>query len=131
MKRACITGGNSLIPCSDGGVAVPGTSRCRAHTRKGSSRWAQYAAQHPEQAAYYRSAAWRERRAAFLRDNPTCVALGCGRKATHADHIFNIAAGAGFEGPLQALCAAHHRRKTLNESHLGMKRAAARRRKRG
>jgi 5-methylcytosine-specific restriction endonuclease McrA len=118
------------VACITCGRPVPyGKSRCPLHTFQSSSRWAQYAAHHPDRAAYYSSPGWRERRAAFLRDNPTCVVLGCARKATHADHIFNIAAGAGFDGPLQALCAAHHRRKTLNESHLGMKRAAARRKR--
>jgi len=51
MPRACISGSTPLNPHSDNGIAVPGTSRCRAHTRTG-SRWAQYAAQHPEQAVY-------------------------------------------------------------------------------
>jgi hypothetical protein len=110
---------------------APGKSRCPAHTSKSSSRWARYAEQHPEQAAFYKSAGWRERRARHLAENPTCVVLGCGRKATHADHVLNLASGGTFGGPLQSLCAEHHRQKTLNESHLGMKRAAARRRERG
>jgi 5-methylcytosine-specific restriction endonuclease McrA len=128
MPRACISDSTPLNPHSDGGIAVPGTSRCRAHTRQyRGSRWAQYAAQHPEQAAYYASAGWRERRAAHLRDNPDCVV--CGRPARHVDHVLNIAAGGDLGGPLQSLCIEHHRQKTLAESHLGMKRAAARRRR--
>jgi hypothetical protein len=44
--RQCIQGwrGN----CSDGGRAVPGTSRCRAHSAKGG--WAAYGVKHPERA---------------------------------------------------------------------------------
>jgi hypothetical protein len=54
--------------------------------------------------------------------------LGCGRKATNADHIVNLASGGTFDGPLQSLCADHHRLKTQNESKEGNRRAAARRR---
>ena len=118
IPRACITCGRPVYGRR---------SRCAAHTSKSSSRWAQYAAQHPEQAAFYASAGWRERRARHLADNPDCVV--CGRPARHVDHVINIAAGGSLGGPLQSLCAEHHRQKTLAESHLGMKRAAARRRK--
>jgi 5-methylcytosine-specific restriction endonuclease McrA len=116
------------VACITCGRPVPyGKSRCPAHTFQSSSRWAQHAAQHPERAAYYSSAAWRERRAAWLRDNPTCAV--CGQKATAADHIVNLASGGLFDGPLQSLCKEHHRQKTQAESKLGNKRAAARRRR--
>ena len=74
-----------------------------------------------------KSAAWRERRARHLADNPDCVV--CGRPARHVDHVINIAAGGSLGGPLQSLCAEHHRQKTQVESKLGNKRAAARRRR--
>jgi 5-methylcytosine-specific restriction enzyme A len=119
MLRACITCGRP--------VPYP-KSRCPRHTPKSSSRWAQYAAQHPEQAALYKSAGWREQRARHLADHPDCVV--CGRPAGHVDHVINLAAGGRFDGPIQSLCTEHHRQKTLAESHLGMKRAAARRRQR-
>jgi hypothetical protein len=124
MPRACIGGSG---PCADGGVAVPGQSRCRNHIGKGG--WAQYALKHPDRAAFYASAGWRERRARHLLDNPTCVVLGCGQEATHADHVLNLASGGTFGGPLQSLCADHHKQKTQAESKLGNKRAAARRRR--
>jgi hypothetical protein len=118
------------VACITCGRPVPyGKSRCPAHTSKSSSRWAQYAAEHPEQAAYYASAGWRERRARHLTENPTCVVLGCGRKATHADHVLNLASGGTFDGPLQSHCTEHQRQKTQAESKLGNKRAAARRRR--
>lgn len=124
MPRACIGGSG---PCSDNGFAVPGTSRCRNHS--GKSRWGLYAARHPERSAFYRSPAWRAMREAHLKANPWCVV--CGRPANHADHITNFASGGREDGPLQSLCADHHRAKTLAESHRGMKRAAARRKQRG
>jgi 5-methylcytosine-specific restriction endonuclease McrA len=116
-KTACITCG-ALLPY--------GRSRCAAHTSKSSSRWAEHAARNPLQAAYYSSAAWRERRGRHLLDNPDCVI--CGQKATHVDHIVNIASGGTLGDPLQSLCVKHHRQKTQAESKLGNKRAAARRR---
>ncbi len=44
MPRACIVG----FRCSDGGIAVAGTSRCSAHTAP--SGWGRYMAEHPERA---------------------------------------------------------------------------------
>jgi 5-methylcytosine-specific restriction endonuclease McrA len=118
MPGTCITCGRPI---------APGKSRCPAHTPKSSSRWAVYAAQHPEQAAYYSSAGWRERRGAHLLANPNCVV--CGRPARHADHVINIASGGTLGGPLQSLCKEHHAAKTQAESKQGNRRAAARRRK--
>jgi 5-methylcytosine-specific restriction protein A len=126
MPYGMITMAEIRVACITCGRPVPfGKSRCPAHTSKSSSRWALYAAQHPEQARYYRSAAWRERRGAHLIANPSCVV--CGQPARHVDHVINIAAGGSLDGLLQSLCTRHHRRKTLAESHVGMKRAAARR----
>ena len=127
LPRACIVAGGSTIPCSDGGIAVPGQSRCRAHMYK--HGWGKYALKHPDRAAFYVSPGWRERRAAWLRDNPDCVV--CGKPATAADHITNLASGGTVGGPLQSLCAEHHKAKTQAESKQGNKRAAARRRQAG
>lgn len=63
---------------------------------------------------FYSTSAWRRFRAAILRARPICQVEGCGRTATHVDHVVAIAAG----GPLldaagvQALCAQHHSSKT-------------------
>lgn len=105
IPRACITCGKAVYG---------GRSRCPAHTWKSSSRWAQYAAEHPDRASFYRSGGWRERRARHLLENPDCVI--CGQPATAVDHIINLASGGTFDGPLQSLCTEHHRRKTQNES---------------
>lgn len=120
--RACIGGRG---PCADGGIAVPGQSRCRNHMAK--HGWGKYALKHPERAAFYASAGWRERRARHLFSNPFCVV--CGEKATAADHIINLASGGTFDGPLQSLCADHHKVKTQQESKEGNRRAAAARRR--
>jgi hypothetical protein len=122
LPRACIGG---LGPCS--GYALPGRSRCLAHSRK-SDGWAKYAAKHPDRSAFYRSERWRALRDAQLHEHPDCVV--CGQRARHADHIVPLSAGGDFGGPLQSLCKEHHRRKTQNESKAGNKRAAARRRQR-
>jgi 5-methylcytosine-specific restriction endonuclease McrA len=113
--RACITCGRP---------SLAGASRCLAHSSK--NGWARYAAKHPDRAAYYASGHWRERRRRWLLDNPNCVV--CGEKATHVDHVLNLAGGGSLDGPLQSLCKEHHRRKTQNESKEGNRRAAARRR---
>src|SRR4029450_6867515 len=74
------------VACITCGRPVPyGKSRCPAHTFKSSSRWAQSPAHHPEQAEYYSSAGWRERRGAHLLANPDCVV--CERPARHVDHV--------------------------------------------
>jgi 5-methylcytosine-specific restriction endonuclease McrA len=119
LIRVCITCGRP---------ALPGRSRCLAHSSKGASGWARYSAQHPARAQFYASPHWRERRAAWLRDNPDCVV--CGQKATHGDHVTNLAAGGSTSGPLQSLCADHHKLKTQEESKRGNRAAAARRRRR-
>jgi 5-methylcytosine-specific restriction endonuclease McrA len=123
LPRACIGGPG---PCS--GYALPGRSRCAAHSPKNSG-WAKYASQHPERAALYASPWWRERRNDQLRDFPDC--LVCGRPAKHADHVVAIALGGRADGPLQSLCAKHHRAKSQEESKEGNRRAAARRRQQG
>lgn len=87
--------------------------------------WARYKQQHPDRVALYSGEGWRVRRSEHLAANPTCVV--CGRRAVHADHIINLAAGGTFDGELQSMCEPHHRQKTLRESHEGMKRAAQRR----
>jgi 5-methylcytosine-specific restriction enzyme A len=121
MPRTCIGGSG---PCADGGRAVAGASRCRNHI--GKSGWARYKIAHPARTAFYASPYWRVRRAEHLAANPTCVV--CGQPANHADHVTNLASGGREDGPLQSLCEEHHRRKTLAESHPGVKRSAARRR---
>ena len=121
MPRACIVG----FRCSDGGIAVAGTSRCSAHTAP--SGWGRYMAEHPERAAFYRGGGWRAARERHLAANPGCAV--CGAVATVVDHIRPRAEGGADLDPgnLQSLCQVHSQAKTTQEGHRGMQRKAQRR----
>ncbi len=84
LKRACIRYGPK---CSDGGVAVPGTSRCRAHTN---SNWGR--SKHPY-SSVYKSQQWVELRKRVLREEPTCAVEGCTERSTSVDHIVSLGNG--------------------------------------
>jgi 5-methylcytosine-specific restriction endonuclease McrA len=72
--RRCIGG---FGPCS--GYAIPGTSRCRAHTR---TNWHRRASAPRD----YSSGEYRRNRAKILEGNPMCH--WCGQiPATTADHV--------------------------------------------
>jgi 5-methylcytosine-specific restriction endonuclease McrA len=75
------------------------------------------------------SPAWRLARSEQLAREPNCRLSGA--KASAVDHIVSIAeGGADLDlANLRSLCKRHHGRKSLDESHRGMKRAAQRRRK--
>lgn len=64
--------------------------------------------------AWYRDKRWHARRAAQLRDHPSCV--DCGSRATHADHDppHKGVELAFFSGPLKSRCARCHNRKTAS-----------------
>ncbi len=116
-NRACILRGPS---CSNGGIAVPGTSRCSAHSKG----WRKSPAMQAR-SSYYDTPQWRARRKRQLEAEPNCAK--CGAKASIADHIDNIGAGGDPDGPLQSLCLKCHNIKTASE---GGKAAKAKRRKR-
>ena len=63
---------------------------------------------------FYTSAPWRKTRAALLDARPACVTPGCGRPATHVDHIVALrAGGAALDAAnLQPLCHSCHSRET-------------------
>lgn len=63
---------------------------------------------------FYRSAAWfRLRHACLQRDHGTCTTTGCGKPATHADHVIARAkGGADTLGNLTSQCPSCHSRKT-------------------
>lgn len=81
LARACIIGGRG---CSDGKRALPGTSRCRNHSR---SNWGSYKAAH---AAVYRTREWTDVRARVLKEQPLCA---CGGRASEVDHITPLSHG--------------------------------------
>ena len=90
MKRACIRFGPG---CSDGGVAVAGCSRCRAH---GGGAWAR---QPPARQAEYRSGEYQRNRRLVIAREPTCHwrLPGCTQISTTADHLKAVAEGGGHE----------------------------------
>jgi 5-methylcytosine-specific restriction endonuclease McrA len=104
-KRVCIARGRG---CSDGGMALPGTSRCRNHTR---SNWGVY---RPEHTHVYRNSEWTSARARVLREQPVCAVGGCGARSSEVDHITPLSHG----GPpydrqnLRGLCSDHHHQRS-------------------
>jgi 5-methylcytosine-specific restriction endonuclease McrA len=111
---------------------IPARRRFFNPDRAPRSNWERYAKLHPERAGFYRSPEWSFARTQQLMREPNCEAPGCGKPATHVDHILNRAEGGAdlVAENLQSMCEEHHRRKTLAESHRGRKRAAERRRNR-
>jgi 5-methylcytosine-specific restriction endonuclease McrA len=86
--RACIGG---VGPCSDGGYAVKGRSRCRNH---GGKAWAR---QPPERLATYRDSTYQRNRKIVLGRDPLCRLRlpGCTGKSTTVDHVISVAKGGG------------------------------------
>jgi 5-methylcytosine-specific restriction enzyme A len=104
LKRACIRQGAG---CSDGGIAIPGRSRCRAH---GGGAWART---DPASKGRY-GAQWQRRRAQVLREQPNCY---CGRPATDVDHIRAVAdGGTDNRENLRSLCRQHHKQHTAEQN---------------
>lgn len=66
---------------------------------------------------FYRSSAWfRLRHACLTRDRRTCTTPGCGKPATHADHIIARAKGGPDALPnLTSQCPSCHSRKTARQ----------------
>jgi hypothetical protein len=104
-KRACLLRGPK---CSNNGIAVPGTSRCPAHS-KGWTKSPEMQAR----SGHYNTRSWRERSKKQLVEFPDCAK--CGARASVADHIDNIGAGGDWFGPLQSLCKPCHAKKTASE----------------
>nr|MBA2600219.1 HNH endonuclease [Actinomycetota bacterium] len=105
LPRACILSGPG---CSDGGDAVPGKSRCRAH---GGGAWARV---DPANKGRYGSS-WQAIRARVLRESPRCQI--CGKPATDVDHIRAHAdGGTDDRSNLRALCNPCHKRHTTEQN---------------
>jgi 5-methylcytosine-specific restriction protein A len=101
-------------------LATPGycdKHRGTAHRDYGRAR-RRFDAEH----GFYRTAAWRATRAAYLRAHPLCCKCTArGRRVTArvVDHVVPIKdGGARFDWDnLQALCVACHNSKTATETH--------------
>jgi 5-methylcytosine-specific restriction endonuclease McrA len=85
MNRPCLVGGPG---CSDNGLAVPGSSRCRAH---GGRVW--QVRDRSRQAAY--GGDWERLRKIVLEREPFCRwrLPGCTVTSTEADHLVGVARG--------------------------------------
>ena len=123
MRRACIVWGRG---CSDGGIALPGTSRCRAHTRSG---WGTHK---PAANAYAYGSGWSKiARQVLVRDGYRCqlrYADICVGRASQVDHIVQPEAGGGSDlANLRAVCVRCHARRTGRQGALAKQRRAAQR----
>lgn len=96
--------------CRRPGCPSPATSKgyCAAHASA-----ARPTVERPSAAAQGYGAKWRKLRGAYLKAHPMCEWPGCIELARDVDHIIAKAQGGADEwGNLQALCHAHHSRKT-------------------
>lgn len=125
MRRACIVGGRG---CSDAGSALPGTSRCRAHTRSG---WGTH---RPPANAYAYSGDWPDRRKQVLaRDGYQCQLRHsdiCIGRASAVDHIVQPEAGGTNDlDNLRSVCERCHARRTGRQGALAKQRKYGRKQK--
>lgn len=63
---------------------------------------------------FYSTKAWRDARAAYIRDNPACGTMGCGKPTAQVDHRVSRRRGGAPLDPanFRGLCAACHASKT-------------------
>jgi 5-methylcytosine-specific restriction endonuclease McrA len=87
-RRLCVCYSRN---CSDHGIAVPGTSRCRNHTTSG---WG-FKKNKAARDANYVNPAYRRNRAIALEREPECHwrLPGCTLKSTQADHVLPVSRG--------------------------------------
>jgi 5-methylcytosine-specific restriction endonuclease McrA len=86
-------------------MAVPGTSRCRAHTTNG---WG-FKKNKAARDAMYASRAYREYRRRILAAKPQCSFPGCTKIADTLDHIVAVSLGGGNEPRnLRPMCRKHN-----------------------
>ncbi len=118
-RRQCLLYGKH---CSDGGFAVPGRSRCRAH---GGRAWA---GQPPERQQHYYGD-WPRLRRIVLEREKTCRwrLPGCLVVATECDHIVPVSVGGS--NSLDNLAAACSHCNRLRGAQAGAAATARRRRR--
>lgn len=94
-----------------GGHALPGTSRCAAHTN---SNWGRSKA---PSAAVYKSQHWVELRARVLREEPMCAEPGCQERSTSVDHIVSLGNGGNpFDrANVRGMCYPHHAKRSSQQ----------------
>ena len=105
IRKACLLRGPG---CSDGGLALPGRSRCRAH---GGGAWART---NPANKKHY-GADWRTIRARVLREQLICAL--CPARATDVDHVIAVAdGGTDNRTNLRGLCERCHKKYTAEQN---------------
>jgi len=103
-----------LHVCAEAGCAELTTGAyCDQHARSRTPRAPLPADERPSPSRRGYGYAWQQRRAAFLKEHPWCMAPGCTERATEVDHIVPLRQGGTSEADnLQTLCKRHHSRKT-------------------
>jgi 5-methylcytosine-specific restriction enzyme A len=117
MNRPCLVGGPG---CSDNGLAVPGSSRCRAH---GGRAWRV----DPSRQSTYRGNWPQQRVRALERDGYVCQLRyrGCLGRASEVDHIVQPEAGGDNSlSNLRAVCRRCHATRTGRQGALAKQRAS-------
>ena len=107
--RACII---SNSQCSDGKRALPGTSRCRNHTR---SNWGKYK---PSHSHVYRTTQWADLREQVKREQPICHVDGCHNRTSEVDHIIPVhqREDLAYERTnVRGICSQHHRQRSSSQ----------------
>lgn len=68
---------------------------------------------------FYTTAAWRQFRAATLKQWPFCQVAGCTSPSSHVDHVISRRRGGGDFDPanVRALCQSHHNANTARRDH--------------
>ena len=104
MPRNCV-----VSTCRD--HAVPGTSRCRAHSN---SNWGRSKSPH---AHVYKSQTWTRMRARVLREEPQCAVEGCQERSTSVDHVVSLGNGGDpySRSNLRGMCYEHHKRRSSRQ----------------
>ena len=116
LRRVCIARGPG---CSDGGYALPNSSRCAAHTN---SNWGRSKTPY---GAVYKSRAWTDLRARVLREEPVCAVEGCQERATSVDHIVSLGNGGNpyDRANLRGMCYPHHSKRSSQQGAEAKKRS--------
>ena len=84
-------------------MAVPGTSRCRAHTTYG------WDSKPKSRDAAYADPVYRANRARILAGKPICVYPGCTKVADTVDHVRPVVGGVDNSlGNLRPVCRKHN-----------------------
>ena len=118
IRRPCIRRGPD---CSDGGLALPGRSRCARH---GGKSWSRVP---PERQAVWSDPVYKRLRTEILASKPPCSYPGCPRIADTLDHIVPVSrGGTNVRENLRPMCHVHNQALGAAEGRATMKARAKR-----